>query len=98
MMALTRLPSGRRASTIGDVSSTRRPTWADDALDDLDQVGVVGEDDVGSLQPAVALDVDLVGAVDEDVADGRVAFSSVSSGPRPKVSSSSSSVSNRRSA
>src|SRR5438132_973288 len=27
MMALTRLPSGKRASTIGDVSSTRRPTF-----------------------------------------------------------------------
>ncbi len=27
MMAFTRLPSGRRASTIGDDSSTRRPTW-----------------------------------------------------------------------
>ncbi len=26
MIALTRLPSGRRASTIGDDSSTRRPT------------------------------------------------------------------------
>ena len=28
MMALTRLPSGRRASTIGDDSSIRRPTCA----------------------------------------------------------------------
>ncbi len=28
MMALTRLPSGRRASTIGDDSSMRRPTCA----------------------------------------------------------------------
>ena len=27
MIALTRLPSGRRASTIGDDSSIRRPTW-----------------------------------------------------------------------
>ena len=26
MIALTRLPSGRRASTIGEASSTRRPT------------------------------------------------------------------------
>jgi hypothetical protein len=26
--AFTRLPSGRRASTIGDDSSMRRPTWA----------------------------------------------------------------------
>jgi hypothetical protein len=28
MMALTRLPSGSRASTIGEDSSMRRPTWA----------------------------------------------------------------------
>ena len=28
MMAFTRLPSGRRASTIGEDSSMRRPTWA----------------------------------------------------------------------
>ena len=28
LIALTRLPSGRRASTMGLVSSTRRPTWA----------------------------------------------------------------------
>ena len=28
MITLTRLPSGRRASTIGDDSSTRRPTCA----------------------------------------------------------------------
>ena len=28
MIALTRLPSGRRASTIGEDSSMRRPTWA----------------------------------------------------------------------
>ncbi len=26
-MTLTRLPSGRRASQIGELSSTRRPTW-----------------------------------------------------------------------
>ena len=28
MIALTREPSGRRASTIGDASSMRRPIWA----------------------------------------------------------------------
>jgi hypothetical protein len=27
MIAFTRLPSGRRASTIGDASSIRRPIW-----------------------------------------------------------------------
>ena len=44
MIALTREPSGRRASTIGLDSSMRRPTAADDALDDLHQVLVVAED------------------------------------------------------
>ena len=41
MIALKREPSDIRASTIGVVSSTRRPTAADDALDDLHQVLVV---------------------------------------------------------
>ena len=39
MMALTREPSGRRASTMGDASSTRRPTADDDLLDDLRGTG-----------------------------------------------------------
>jgi hypothetical protein len=38
---LTREPSGRRASTIGDDSSMRRPTAEDDAVDDLEEVAVV---------------------------------------------------------
>ena len=38
----------------------------------LNEVGVVREDDVGLFQPAVALDVHLVRAVDEDVADGGI--------------------------
>ena len=46
---------------------------ADDALDDAQQVLVVLEDDVGLFEPALALDVDLVGAVDQDVGDRRVA-------------------------
>ena len=46
---------------------------ADDALDDLQQVAVVLEDDVGLLELAVALDVDLVVAVDQDVGDRRIA-------------------------
>ena len=56
MIALTREPSGRRASTIGDESSIRRPTARHDPVDDLEQVPVVLEADVGPLQPAVALD------------------------------------------
>ena len=46
---------------------------ADDALDDLHHVRVVAEDQRGLLQPSLALDVDLVVAVDEDVGDRRVA-------------------------
>ena len=72
MMALTRLPSGRRASTIGECSSMRRPTRAGDPLNDLQQVLVVGEDGVRFLQAAEPLDIDLVRAVDEDVGDVRV--------------------------
>ena len=37
-MTLTREPSARRASTIGEASSMRRPTDDDDALDDAAQV------------------------------------------------------------
>ena len=69
MIALTREPSCRRASTIGlrlvDAAADR----ADDALDDLHQVPVVLEDDAGFLEHAVALDEHLVVAVDEDVRD-----------------------------
>ena len=72
MIALTREPSGRRASTIGLDSSMRRPTDADDALDDAQQVRVVLEDDVGLFEHAVPLDVDLIVAVDQDVGDVRV--------------------------
>ena len=44
----------------------------DDPLNDLQQVLVVGEDGVRLLQPAEPFDVDLVRAVDQDVADVRV--------------------------
>ena len=71
--ALTRLPSGRRASTSGLASSTRRPTrptilsmvrrrWASSAEVRVDRVEL-----------AVALDVDRVGAVDHDLGDLAVA-------------------------
>ena len=43
-----------------------------DAIDDLHQVVVVAELDLGFLQLAAALHVDLVRPIDEDVADGRV--------------------------
>ena len=45
---------------------------ADDALDDLHQVLVVAEDDVGLLDPAVPLDEHLAGLVHQDVGDRRI--------------------------
>ena len=69
MIALTRLPSGRRASTIGEASSIRRPTWATILLmirrrcdSSVKRTSVV-------VEPAVALDPDLVRAVDHDLGD-----------------------------
>ena len=72
MIALTRLPSGRRASTIGEDSSMRRPTWATILLmmrrrcdSSVKRAGVW-------LQPAAALDPDVVRAVDHDLGHGVV--------------------------
>ena len=45
----------------------------DDLVDDAPQVALVDEGGVGRVEPAVALDVDLVGAVDHDFGDRRVA-------------------------
>ena len=73
MIALTRLPSASRASTIGQVSSTRRPTrptirW---------MIWIRCRSSLNAtfdrLQPALALDVDDLRPVDQDVADRRVA-------------------------
>ena len=70
--ALTREPSGRRASTIGLDSSMRRPT-SDTILSMIrSRCFSSVKRDVGQLQPAVALDVDLVVAVDQDVRHRRV--------------------------
>ena len=70
--ALTRLPSARRASTIGEDSSIRRPTaetifWMirSRCRSSLKRTG-------RRLEHAVALDEDLGVAVDQDVGDGRV--------------------------
>ena len=72
MMALTREPSGRRASTIGEDSSTRRPT-ADTILSITCAVlDVVGEGEVGALDAAVALDPDVVVGVAHHLGDGVV--------------------------
>ena len=72
-MALTREPSARRASTIGDASSIRRPTLRHDPLDDPAQVLLVEEAESSSRELAAAARLDLVGAVDHDLGDGVVA-------------------------
>ena len=72
MMALTREPSGRRASTIGRRFVDAPADLRHDAVDDLHQMFVVAELDVGLFQLAAAFDVDLVRAVDQDIADRRV--------------------------
>ena len=72
MMALTREPSGRRASTRGLVSSMCRPSGREDAVDDVEDVLIVAEGDVDLLDAAGALDVDALGAIDHDLGDGLV--------------------------
>jgi len=60
-MTLTREPSGRRASQMGEDSSTRRPTWLTIALTDIHQLRVVAEADIGLLD--LAGDFDVAGAL-----------------------------------
>ena len=73
MIALTRDPSGRRASTIGELSSTRRPTPLTMRSMTRSRCSsswnVVGD----ALEHAAALHVHLLVGVDQDVADRRVA-------------------------
>ncbi len=72
MMAFKREPSGMRASTIGQVSSTRRPTLRHDAVDDLHQVRLSRKTTlVFSILPRRS-HVDVLRAVDQDVADRRI--------------------------
>ena len=59
MMMLTRLPSLRRASTSGVELVDPPADLGDDAGGDVQHVGVVAELDVGQLDLALALDVDL---------------------------------------
>ena len=70
--ALTRLPSARRASTIGDDSSIAPADRRDDLLDDPQQMPLVLEADRRRLEHAVALDEHMVIAVDQDVGDRRI--------------------------
>ena len=69
IMALTREPSARRASTIGEDSSTRRPT-RDTMLSMICIRWALSLNvEAGGLQLSGMLDVDPVEAVDQDVGD-----------------------------
>ena len=73
MTALTRLPSGRRASTIGLDSSTRRPTRATIlSIVRRRWASSVNAPSTWWIAPG-PLDVDRVGAVDHDLGDVGVA-------------------------
>ena len=73
MIALTREPSGSRASTIGELSSTRRPTAL--TMRSMTRRRWRSSWKVGGdlLELAVALDEHVLVGVDQDVADRRVA-------------------------
>ena len=73
MMALTRLPSGRRASTIGDDSSMRRPTCETILSMIRSRCASSRKPRRRALELAGALDVDPVVRVDHDLRDGVVA-------------------------
>ena len=73
MMALTRLPSGRRASTIGDDSSMRRPTCETILSMIRSRCASSRKPAPRALQLAGALDVDPVVRVDHDLGHGVVA-------------------------
>ena len=72
MIALKREPSSMRASTIGQVSSTRRPTFEMIRSMICIRWLLSRKVTLGLLHLAAALDVDVLRAVDEDVADRRV--------------------------
>ena len=72
MMALTREPSCRRASTIGTFSSMRRPSGATMRSITPRTCSWFMNRAVGQRQLAALLDVDLVVAVDHDLGDGAV--------------------------
>ena len=68
-MALTREPSGKRASQIGEDFVDAAADLADDALADIEQLLIVAEPDAGLLNLALDFDVDRAGAVHHDVGD-----------------------------
>ena len=72
MMAFTREPSGSRASTMGDDSSTRRPTRETMRSMICSRCRSSRNLTLGLFQHAVALDIDQIFVVDQDVRDGRI--------------------------
>ena len=87
MIAFTREPSGRRASTIGELSSIRRPTPL--TIRSITRSRCLSSWNVvrQPLELAGPLDVNRLVGVDQDVADSSGPRSSGSSGPSPKTSS-----------
>ena len=71
MMALTRDPSLKRASTMGVDSSMRRPTWRTILSMMRSRCWSSRKRDVGQLEQALPLDVDLLVGVHQNVGDGR---------------------------
>ena len=69
MMALNREPLGSRASTIGEVSSTRRPTRETIRSMIWSRCSLSRKTTSDLLDPALLLDEDLLRAVDHDVGD-----------------------------
>ena len=87
MIALTRRavrqPGVHHRRRVVDPAADR----GDDPVDDLEQVAVVLEPDVGLLQPAVPLDEDLLARCSPGCRRSPGSWISGSSGPRPKISS-----------
>ena len=66
---LTREPSGKRASQIGEDSSNSSSDLTDDALADIEQLLVVAKANSRFLDLALDFDVNRARAVDHDVGD-----------------------------
>jgi len=62
------------------------PDLANDAGDDVSQVGFPDEGDPDELKPSIALNVDLVRTVDHDLADRRVSHQAFDPGTCPRTS------------
>ena len=73
MMALSRLPSGKRASTIGSVSSTRRPTRPAMRCTICSRCRSSLKATFVSSSRPLPFDVHRLGAVDQDIGNGRIA-------------------------